>query len=549
MNPGEKELSAEEKMKLHLAAGAEGGAPSDTAQSMTPVLPPLRPEDVDLATAIPEDQVTDEGLKIIMQTDWYKSQPEQVKAFIRMGGNPDTVIAELERAVVDSQIASIEEINLLRKQEGKEAIDKEAFQSQSYIQEDEDAISTAAEEAESDLLKQFQAAEGTDENGEDEDDVFSDIEKRLNNSLIVEPDNAVKSFDENTSVLDVKVKRNGQYEEAVRGMLEDNSIKIKSTDKGNLKDAAIRNYTNRTNHVTTPLVNSGIFVTLSGGSATEVMAMSQIQADTRVQIEIKKMNAIHKHLVDSTFGDKVLMANLMKVIHYRDLQTLFYNFFVGTFPEEVDYPVNCLNPKCGQDIILKIHASDMVLNADEFKDQIQQILYTNMSLDEAMKATPLSKVHQFRMNDGTIVGVRIPSLYDQLEVMNKIEQYIAKDRTADESKINLLFGYLMYVEYIAIPSGKNFIKLTKIRDLVETLISMDEDLLEALDDEISRIDTSKEIKYGIKSYTCPSCKKVHKDMESGMDQMLFTLSQVRGMMRSLKRKKKQDAKKLANGTK
>jgi hypothetical protein len=296
-----------------------------------------------------------------------------------------------------------------------------------------------------------------------------------------------------------------------------------------------------------PLVNSGFHMTLSGAAIPEIIAIANIEnPKSLLELEFKKLSVIKKHLVDTSFGPVVNLQDLLKIIHYKDEQTLYFGQFVSTFPEENDYPMNCANEKCNTDLNLKVHSADLVLNADEFKDEVDTILYKNMDIKDVIKQTKLSKIKQVTLSDYTVVGIRIPSLYDRLTTMSKIENWVTKSKK-DTTNLNVVFGYLMFVEYIALPAADGeYMKFDTIDELIEILIGMEPESHNEIDDQIEAYDNSKEIQYGIKAFTCPVCKRVHKPQRQKMDDLLFTLSRIRGMKNNLERRKNSEKLKSLN---
>jgi len=485
---------------------------------------------------------TNFALQELMQTEWFKGLPNEHKEFIRSGGNPDKLMDELDKAVVQQQIEALQEINRVRTEiEGKSEITMEEYKA-GVMFEDRNSNENDVNEDEADFIKMIkQELEGQDDSEDEEDAqerIFREVERRFEESIDVELEGATKNFDETSSALKIEFKRNKSYEETLKNILESNGIKVKTTKKGNLKKAVLKAYTQRHDHVTIPLVNSGFHVTLSGASIPEIIAISSIENPKSImELEKKKLSLIKTHLVDTSFGQVSSLLDLMKIVHYKDEQTLYYGMFISTFPEVNDYPIECMNEKCKTPLNLKIHSADLVLNADEFKDDVDTILYKNMDIKDVMKQTKLSKIKQIILNDGTAVGIRIPSLYDRLMTMAKIEAWVKKSNK-DTSNLNIVFGYLMFVEYIALPSPEGYIKFDQIDELIDILISMEPESHNEIDEQIEMYDKSKEIQYGIKSYVCPNCKRVHKQQVQRMDDLLFTLSQVKEMRNNLEKRKR-----------
>jgi hypothetical protein len=497
-----------------------------------------------------QPEMTDEAkksLEELIQTEWFKGLPQEQKDFITNGGNPDKYLDELDKAIVDQQIEAIREINRVRELEGKSEISQEDYKDKAFLEQRSQNEESGSDD---DFLKLLREAEGQDDAEDDEDlqeRAFKEIERKFAEAIDVDLDGATKEFDHSSSALRVEVKRNKPYEDTIKGILDGNDIKFKTSKKGNLKQALLKSYTQRHNHVTTPLVNSGLHITLSGAAIPEIIAIANIENPKSIlELEFKKLSVIKKHLVDTSFGNVVNLQDLMKVIHYKDEQTLYFNLFVSTFPEENDYPMNCANEKCNTDLNLKVHSADLVLNGEEFKDQIDTILYKNMDIKDVIKQTKLSKIKQVVLKDYTAIGIRIPSLYDRLTTMSKIENWVTKSKK-DTTNLNVVFGYLMFVEYVALPTPDGeYMKFDTIEDLIEILIGMEPESHNEIDEQIELYDNSKEVQYGIKAFVCPVCKRVHKQQRQKMDDLLFTLSRIRGMKNNLEKRKTSEKLKSLN---
>ena len=493
-----------------------------------------------IQTRTPEEE---KAVQELMQTEWFKSLDQEQKDFVLKGGNPDKVMNDLDKAVVEAQLEAVREINRIRELEGKTEITTEEYKQKEFLEE-----RTAPEEeadSENEFFKLLREAEGMDDDEDDEDAqerVFRELERKLTEGVETQVDGAIKEFDHSSTALQVTVKRNKAYEDSLKGILEGNDITFKTSKKGNLKQALLKSFTQRHDHVTTPLINSGFHLTLSGAAIPEIIAIANIENPRSIlEYEFKKLSVIKKHLVDTSFGNVVNLQDLMKIIHYKDEQTLYFNLFVSTFPDENDYPTTCFNEKCKTDLTLKLHSADLVLNADEFRDDYERILYKDMDIKDVIKQTRLSKIKQVVLKNYTVVGIRIPSLYDRLTTMGKIENWVTKSKK-DTTNLNVVFGYLMFIEYIALPTPDGqYVKYDTIDELIEVLIGMEPEDHNEIDEQIDEYDNSKQIEYGIKSYKCPVCGRDHKKQTQKMDDLLFTLSRLRGMRANLEKRKK-DAK-------
>jgi len=469
-------------------------------------------------------------------TDWFKGLSQDQKDKLRNGEIIDPDMKDLNNAIKNNEQELLQEINDIRAKEGQSEITLDEFKKEEF----KDSKIDENEDEEILFKKQLLEHEGEEEDSSSPDEEtqrneLKQFERSLNESVAIDFDERDKDVDFSSAALNIRVVRNTDYEENLKSVLENNDIKFKVTKKEKLKKALLRNYIQRNPHVTTPLINSGIFVTISGASVPEIIHMNNLNGKKRSEIEMKKMAFIQKHLIDTSIGGKLSLTQLLKVVYYKDIQTMWFNLFIGTFPGMNDFPVTCENQKCNTDLKLQVHASDLVLNPEDFTEASKYILYENMDIKDVLEQSALSKEKQVKMKDHTIIGFRNPSIYDLIYLTTRLEELQSKK---DLSQYQNLLEILIFISYIALPDIDGvYIKYEELNDILEILLAMDETMRGDIGTHIEEYTEKNIVKYGLKSYTCPKCNKVHPEKELDMSEFLFTLSRLKWAMMELQKMK------------
>ena len=487
------------------------------------------PESEELTMSMPDNELE--------KTDWFKSLSQNQKDKFRAGDILDPEMKELDMAVSKSEQEILDDINQDLASKDKNAISMEDLKSDDYtIEPDRDS-----EDSELSFRKQLSENSEVEEEPEvsleeNKKNDLREFERSLRESVLVEFDVATDNIitaGNKSAALNVSIIKNTEYSDTIKSVLDINNIKFKTSKKGKLKNALLRNYIQRNPHVTTPLVNSGIFITLSGASVPEIIHINSLEGKKRSEIEIKKMSLIQKHLVDTSLGSKISLTQLLKIIYYKDIQTLWFNIFIGTFPPVNEFPVNCENPKCKAELKLQIHAADLVLNAEDFEKPINDILYHNTDILDVIKQSELAREKRVLMNDHTIIVFKDPSIYDLIYLTTKLEELQSKK---DLSQYQNIVELLMFIAYAALPdTDGEYNKFDSIDDILEIILLMSETDRISLGEHVEDYTQKNIVKYGLKSYTCPKCNKVHAEKELDMSDLIFTFSRIRWAMVELQR--------------
>jgi hypothetical protein len=468
-------------------------------------------------------------LEEVEKTEWFKSLPQEAKDLVRSGVHIDPVMNDLSNVVTSDQRELLDQVNSERELKGQDKITSFTELKTSKVENKKEASSD--EDEEKNILRFIREEEGVST-----EDQMTEAEAVKKTSLTFEKmleDADIAEFVASPTIewggtsaaLSVKVIRNKDYEDNVKSVLEANDIKFKVNNKDKLKKALLNSFIQRNNHVTTPLINSGFHVTLSGASIPEIINMNSIEAQSRAQMDIKKLSFVKKHLVDSSIGKIMNLQQFMKLISYKDMQTLYFNLFIGTFPELNEFPTTCANEKCQIPLKLNLHTADLVLNAADFLAETNYILYQNTEIKNVLDQSVVSKETQVKLNNGILIRLRHPSMYDMVNVYARVEEETSKKRLAIDPTIA---GYLLYITVVALPDDGEYVRYDTIDELLEILSVVDESTLYAMEEQIEQfVKPLHSVKYGVKSYICPVCKHVHPEQAQPMDEFLFTFASIK----------------------
>lgn len=539
--------TAEERMRA--AMGQSSGLHQPSANPMTMSQQPnvtgptdaVAPGQVNVST---QQQTND--VHPLAHTEFYQELTQAERDAINAGAHPDKAFNDLDMAIKEAQDEALLEINAAQIINGGEEYTKEEIIAQEF---EEKLVTNSGDDVTDSEAELLRMIEGVDEESEEEQEEtqlrqMRELEDHLRDGVEVYPEGAGQEFTPNHAPLDVKVSRNTEYEDTLKTVMSDNNLGFKtSKKKGKIKSGLLKSFTQRNPHVTTPLINSGIHITLSGASIPEIISMNTLEASSRTEQEIKRFDFIYRKLIDTSIGSNIKKVDLMKLIHLQDMPTLWYNLYIGTFPDPIEFPITCENPKCGEKMNLRLNAADLVLNYDEFKQTSDHILYKATNVKELLAQSALSKTKDVTLANGLVVSIKSPSFYDNISTTSKIEQLV-KSRKVDIREYQNVLGYLIFIQWIAIPDNSlEYTKYDSTQELLDILITLDEDAQDQIDQEIEDFVQKKTIRYGIRNIVCPSCKHVHTERVVPIDEMLFTLSQMRMTLKNLERYRRKEAQK------
>ena len=373
-----------------------------------------------------------------------------------------------------------------------------------------------------DIISEMESSERRKEmEVEDTEDLYELIDKIEKSKLYadVEPNAKI------TGPASYIIEENEVYREDIRSILESNNMKI-AKKSAEVKNEVLNRYINTGDHITIPLINSGIWVTMSGAGVDEIMAMLQINDEGDIRNELSKLGFICQHIVNSTVG-KLTVSQLIKIVSYYDRDSLFYALFAATHPEDSELSKSCV--RCGQEYFMKVNTKDLLLNPEDFENESDNIKDNVTKFEILMKSSKLGQIHKYIHSNGMIIHYKHPSLESYLTT--------SKNITYDtRNKYPKLIDIAYCIDKITIHYRENeFIEYTDPNEII-SIISKIKDPSDKYEiyDEIDRLRPNAIPSYGYKETVCPVCGGKNPIMSFSMEDTLFTLARIADEMASLK---------------
>lgn len=347
-----------------------------------------------------------------------------------------------------------------------------------------------------------------------------------------------------TGPADYIIESDDVYDSNIESILERNEIKIVTKNSAD-RDAILDKYVNSGDKITMTLPNSGIYVTMSGAGATEIIdmnSMSRNMSDT--QYELEKLNHVCQHITGSSVG-KLKLAELIKIVSYWDRDCLYYALFAATHPTISEISKTC--DKCGKEYFLRAHTKDLMINPEDFEKEITDIRDNVTTMARLKETTKLGKVYKKAHSNGMIIYYKHPSIESYLRTQNALTD---ETKRKHDGIIDLAYG----IDKIAIRvKGNEFIEYTdpnEIINIVSKMKNVDEKY--EIFDMIEAITPNAKPLFGFKETTCPICGGISGMNTFTMDSLLFTQAQleeyeaslrwaVRAQKRTQERKKQKNA--------
>jgi len=337
------------------------------------------------------------------------------------------------------------------------------------------------------------------------------------------------------------INKNEEFEDAVEDVLVSNNINIIKKTSNTEKSAILNKLTNSGDTVTVPLVNSGIYITVSGASIPEIIDMNNIASDG-VDAILEKINFINNHIVDSSIG-KMRLSQCIKVISYHDIETLYYALYAATYPENSEINRHC--SRCNQEYFITMNTRDILRNPEDFVNDAKNIKDNVTTYDILRNSSLLNKIVQKRCLGGrVIVDIKHPTIESYCATMNAIKPEIMNKYSS--TLIDMAYSISkLYVR----KSGNDYIEITDPNVIIDTLSKIkDINLRYELLDMIEEIKPNALPSYGYKTTICPNCGNKDESTSFNMDDLLFIHAQQEDEMATLRwaaklQKKRQSKKK------
>lgn len=346
--------------------------------------------------------------------------------------------------------------------------------------------------------------------------------------------------EEYTGPSDYIINNNTDYEDAVEDILESNDFRIVKKSNSE-KNAILDKFTNSGDTVTVPLVNSGIYVTMSGASITEIISMNDLTG-TGSELELNKLNILNNHITGSSIG-KMRLSQLIKVVSYYDIETLYYALYAASYPNISEISRTC--SKCGQEYFINMNTRDILRNPEDFVKEAKDIR-DNVTTYEILREKSLlnKEIKKACANGNIIVVMRHPSIESYINTMNNLTQETI--RKYSNSMIDIIYSISkIYVR----DNGHNYIEIIDPNVIMDVISKVkDANLKYELLDMLEDLRPNALPSYGYKATMCPECGYKDESIPFNMEDLLFTHAQQEDQMATLRwaaklQKKRQSKKK------
>lgn len=270
------------------------------------------------------------------------------------------------------------------------------------------------------------------------------------------------------------------------------------------------------------LPQSKYSITLSAFTRGELISLqSLVRREELYREETYKI--IHKHIVTTSLGDLSLEEFLVNT-SFLDLDTLAYLMYSATFKDKGTYTFNCFNPKCNEQIDIKLQNNSSLIkinNPDLYEEMRKESLKENIDLNM------LKKREDFFLNKGTYLQLPDSGYFITLK-----EPSLAEDSwTLRYSKDEVLVGdeglltALECIKEIRIPisGSEEHLVVEDKGDILKYVYKLSFTDQKEIIDEAESIMFGNLINYQINEVKCPHCGEVYKDLPISMSNVLFYL--------------------------
>lgn len=383
-----------------------------------------------------------------------------------------------------------------------------------------------------DILKNIEEVNDENEssnNKSDNDEDDDDIEELLNR---LESEKVYAHYEPTTEPYkgpaDYVVMRNSDYENTIENILNENGIKVTKKSQ-NEKNAILNAFVTGGDEVTVALVNSGIYVTMSGASTTEIISMNTMNSNgddgTRL---LERLNIINNHIVNSSVG-KMRLSQLIEAISYQDIETLYYALYAATYPDTNELVRTCTN--CEQNYYIKVNTKDMLINGDDYDDEASKIRDNVTTFAVLRETSKLNKTIRKQINNKMIIDFKHPNIRSYISTLRNIDRNVSAKYP---SLVDLVFD----IDKIYIYSTNNdgsFVEFTDPNSHMELIGKIkDPNVKYELFDIMEEIRENAVPSYGFKETHCPHCGNVNPVQSFAMDNLLFTQAQAEDEMATLR---------------
>lgn len=359
--------------------------------------------------------------------------------------------------------------------------------------------------------------------------------EEVNNNSFAERKTSKNEFKDNIIVIDdeeIASIKEEIGEPIVKSNVDVSSITIKKSKKlteDEIMKRFVKKVTESNPSTRIVAVNSGYAASMDGFSSPALRNVSAelAQYDKDFGATDYRYRLVHSKIKDTTIGSMDYMT-FLKNTSLLELDIFFYGIVCSTYPDKNQFPGKCPNPKCEAkfkyDYFNKDYLKVTSENVDEVTEKVAALLKGQaINPEEIFENAPTNMVTREILDDsGIIVELRHPTLYDHLyDVLQTLED-----------KNSSLINSMPFIETVLIPDidiegNTSYFKLEKVENKLNTLEQLSEADDIKLAEKIKIIIDQSNIEFAMQNIECPYCKHKFADQIVSMEQMLFTIHQIK----------------------
>lgn len=282
---------------------------------------------------------------------------------------------------------------------------------------------------------------------------------------------------------------------------------------------------NATANVSFPVIalKSGYRATMSAMSNNEKIAIRNIKGGALDQT-IALLRIIHAKIIETSVG-RMSFDRFLDVTAEDDVETLVYGIFHATFPEAIEYDINC--PHCNTVNKLKVHPDSLieVIDHERAGKYVQEVLNGYDRGEEFLAKSLAAQTQRILLpNSKYVIELGTPTLRRMINNMR-----LAEASSSYQTEL-VLYGKFVLNFYAPILSSAatapSYVQVVNIQDILKAIDTLDGEDMRTLRKAVSARYRQYHIDYRIKGFTCANvkCAKPVNDVSIDMTRLIFFAS-------------------------
>jgi hypothetical protein len=269
-------------------------------------------------------------------------------------------------------------------------------------------------------------------------------------------------------------------------------------------------------------------IALKSGYVAHMSALSNKDRETLknsnlgvFETRMKLFTTIHEKLVSTSIGN-LTFEQFTEITAVEDLDTLIFGVFAQTYPGDTKINIRCA--KCGKSSEVGIKPNQFVQIRDKsVYEYVKDVTRQKLTPSELVKQSLVHKTERIQLPDSRIVvEITTPTLQDSAKLLAKYDAEKLGPLTG-------MFGMLMYVSKMFVPhvtaaqrtSKPVYTPLEGYMEIFDALLKLSDNDSAAMDEAFARRSKKFDVRYSVKSFPCPKCKKDIGDIPLDLEELLF----------------------------